>query len=192
MILGSAVETGVFEPAGESAELRAAQAGDLAAFETLLRRHERRVLRVALRLLRNPADAEDAAQEVLVRLHKHLRRFDDERQLAPWLYRVTVNICRDLGRKRRHEDADALAAMPAAGPGPDELAGAAERRAILNAALGALTVKERSAVVLRDIEGLATREVAGIMGSTEATVRSHLSNARLKLRAFVERMRGQP
>ncbi len=194
MIFGIAVESAAPEPAEASADLRAAKAGDIAAFERILIRHERGVLRLALNLLRDAADAEDAAQEVFLRLHKHLRRFDDAREFEPWLYRVTVNACRDIGRQRakRTSGAAELPAMAAPGPGPEALAGAAERRAILNAALGRLTEKERAALVLRDIQGLDTAEVARITSTTEATVRSHLSNARLKLREYVARMRRRP
>ncbi len=173
----------------EPGDLRAAQAGDLAAFERILIRYERLVLRLALRLLGDPADAEDAAQEVYVRLHRHLGRFDSSREFQPWLYRVTVNVCRDQAR-RRPRLTEPLDALAAADPAPDEQADAAERRRILAAGIETLTVRERSAVVLRDIEGLTTAEVARILGSTQATVRSHLSNARLKLRDFVLRIGG--
>ncbi|HEX6738079.1 MAG TPA: sigma-70 family RNA polymerase sigma factor, partial [Vicinamibacteria bacterium] len=78
--------------------VRRAKAGDREAFEALLRQHERMVLRTALRLLGRLHLAQDAAQEVFLRLHKYLRRFDEERELAPWLYRMVVNVCHDLRR----------------------------------------------------------------------------------------------
>src|ERR1022692_862606 len=70
--------------------------GELAAFERIMSQCERRVLRVALRLLNNPQDAQDAAQEVFLRLYKHLGDLDETRGYGPWLYRVTVNVCRDI------------------------------------------------------------------------------------------------
>ena len=66
------------------------------AFDRILLAHERLVLRTALRLLGRLEDAEDASQEVFLRLHRALRRLDEERDLKPWLYRVTVNVCRDI------------------------------------------------------------------------------------------------
>ncbi len=168
--------------------LRDAKAGDRAAFEQVILRHERRVLLTALRLLGRWEDAQDAAQEVFVRLHRYLGRFDEALDLAPWLYRMTVNVCRDIGRKRpAHDDLDPNAADP--GLGPERSARSAEERRILQGALRRLPGKERAALVLRDIEGLSTREVARILGSSEATVRSQVSSARLRILKLTERFR---
>ena len=177
------------EDSGLTALLRLAKAGDTAAFEELLLRHERRVLMTAFRLLSSMEDAQDAAQEVFLKLHKHLRRFDEFSALAPWLYRVTVNTCRDIGRKRGREQGIPLeAAEPAAAPaGPDWH----EERRIVALALRHLPEKERAALVLRDIAGLATSDVARILGSSEATVRSQASSARLKIKRFADRMLGR-
>src|SRR5688572_23561369 len=79
--------------------VRRAKAGDREAFEALLAQHERMVLRTALRLLGRMDLAQDAAQEVFLRMHKYLARFDDERELGPWLYRMLVNVCHDLRRR---------------------------------------------------------------------------------------------
>jgi RNA polymerase sigma-70 factor (ECF subfamily) len=82
-----------------AAWVRRARAGDADAFEHLLRGHEQMVLRTALRLLGRREAAEDAAQETFLRLHRYLGRFDEGRELAPWLYRMVVNVCRDLERR---------------------------------------------------------------------------------------------
>ncbi len=174
--------------AGEGSLLRDAKAGDRAAFEQVVLRHERRVLLTALRLLGRWEDAQDAAQEVFVRLHRYLGRFDDALDLAPWLYRMTVNVCRDLGRKRpEHAELDPRVADPACGP--ERSARSAEERRILQAVLRQLPEKERAALVLRDLEGLPTSEVARILGSSEATVRSQVSSARLRILKLTERFR---
>src|SRR5436305_784486 len=94
-------------PAGETESakvLRLAKSGDIPAFEILLRDHELQVARTALRLLGNRQDAQDAAQEVFLRLYRNLRQIDDTGNLSGWLYRVTVNVCRDIQRKRRNID----------------------------------------------------------------------------------------
>ncbi len=175
-------------PEDSAGLLRDAKAGDRAAFEQVLLRHERRVLLTALRLLGRWEDAQDAAQEVFIRLHRYLDRFDDTAEFAPWLYRMTVNVCRDLGRKRvAHDELDPNAADPASGP--ERSARSAEQRRILQAALERLPEKERAALVLRDLEGLPTREVARILGSSEATVRSQVSSARLRILKLTERFR---
>ncbi|MEK7406457.1 MAG: sigma-70 family RNA polymerase sigma factor [Acidobacteriota bacterium] len=172
----------------EDLTLRRAKAGDLAAFEEIVVQHERQVFLTALRLLGRREDAQDAAQEVFIRLHRHLGRFDEDREFAPWLYRMTVNVCRDIGRKRRREETAPLEEGTArAVEDPHVEAVAAERRRIVKEGLRRLPEKERAALVLRDLEGLTTREVARVLGSTETTVRSQISSARLKLRKFAER-----
>ena len=173
-----------------------ALAGDARAFEELVRRHERRVYGLARRLLGRPEDAEDAAQETFLRLFRSLGRLDPARPLDPYLYRVTVNVCRDHGRRRRLRLAVPLDEMtageePAAGGAdPAAAAGLAEERRIAAAALSALPQKQRAALVLRDLQGLSTREVAEVLGSTEVTVRTQISRARLKVREFRDRVLG--
>jgi len=161
-----------------------AQAGDLGAFERLMGLYERRVFLVAVRLLGNSADAQDAAQEVFLRLYRHLRRMD--RDPGPWIYRVTVNVCRDMARRRLPSAAPAEAAAAQA-PAEEGMA-LAERLGLVERALRTLPERQRAALVLRDVEGLTTRETASVLGTTEATVRSHVSAARLRIKGFVEAM----
>lgn len=168
-----------------------ARGGDLAAFEQLIELHERRVITLAWRLLGNREDARDAAQEAFLRLYKHLGKFDPARDFAGWLYRIVVNVCRDQQRKRRtdHSSLEAELAAgtllePASRHNTEEAALLAEEQALLARALATLTEKERAALVLRDLEGLPSDEVAAILGSSQSTVRSQISAARAKLRAF--------
>lgn len=168
---------------------RREKTGDLAAFEQIMSRCERRVLRVALRLLNNPQDAQDAAQEVFLRLYKHLGRLDDERGYEAWLFRVTVNVCRDIGRQRRRSVALEDVPEPASRqPDAHHDAQRAQQLEIVRRGLCRLGEKERAALVLRDVEGLSTREVAGILGTSENTVRSQICSGRLKLRDFTSRL----
>jgi RNA polymerase sigma-70 factor (ECF subfamily) len=179
------------ESTADSAQaLERAMGGDRAAFDELLRCYERRVLMTAWRILGSKEDAQDAAQEVFLRLYRQLQRVDPKRPLMPWLYRMTVNVCHDLHRKRRWnpdlrvEEAN----CPSTEGDPTGEITRAEQKQMIAAALQTLTEKERSAVVLRDIEGLSTSEVAGILGSRETTVRSQISSARVKIKKFVERL----
>jgi RNA polymerase sigma-70 factor (ECF subfamily) len=160
--------------------------------------NERRVLTLAWRLLGGMDDAQDAVQEVFLRAFKYLHRFDVNKPFVPWLMRITVNVCRDLGRKRGSLP-DSLAAVdaPHAEPVAEGRAGnphaelaSVERREMLWAALEQLPRKERAAIVLRDLEGLSTREVAGLLKSSPATVRSQISSARLKIGKSIRRMKG--
>jgi RNA polymerase sigma-70 factor (ECF subfamily) len=166
--------------------LREAKAGDVYAFEQLLRLHERRVLNIAWRMLGDLEDAKDAAQQVFLRLYRFLPRFDERREFSHWLYRMTVNVCRDVARRRKRSEP--LPEM-AVDVDPDRELRAAEARRLVARALEILPARERAAVVLRDVEGLETEEVARILGSSPATVRSQVSSARLKIRKFIERMR---
>jgi RNA polymerase sigma-70 factor (ECF subfamily) len=161
--------------------------GAVSDFERVMRRHERQVLMTALRLLGSLEDAQDAAQEVFLRLYKHRRRLDEE-GIRGWLYRTTVNVCRDIGRQRKAPSLS-LDDVQIAGPDrdPDAAHARDQQRRIMAEALKLLPEKERVAVVLRDIEGLATSEVARILGSSETTVRSQISTARVKLKRFADK-----
>jgi len=174
-------------PDERASAIAAAKAGDLDAFERIIRQYERLVLVTALRLLGNLADAQDASQEVFLRLYRNLGKIESGGALPSWLYRVTVNVCHDLRRKRPAaapmEDAfDA----PASDADPQQATVEAERRHALDLSLRRLSEKERAALVLRDLEGLSTEEVARALGSSQATVRSQISKARIKMKGFME------
>lgn len=171
--------------------MAAAQARDLDAFETLMRMHERLVLVTALRLLGNMPDAQDVSQEVFLRLYRNWDKVEASRNLPGWLYRVTVNACHDVRRKRPAADPMEYAnAVPAAGADPQQCAAREERCRVLEMSLRMLSEKERAALVLRDLQGLSTEETARVLGSSQATVRSQVSKARVKMRDFVERYLG--
>ena len=174
------------EPEEAARWLRLAKSGDAAAFEALLRIHEAPVARTALRLLGNRQDTQDAAQEVFLRLHRNLRQIDGAGNVAGWLYRVTVNVCRDMLRKRKNVASLDDSRLSVASSMEADLGREQQRRLVVEA-LRALPEKERAALTLRDLEGLSTREVAGILGSSEATVRSQISAARLKIRKILGR-----
>jgi RNA polymerase sigma-70 factor, ECF subfamily len=170
-----------------STVLESARAGDLAAFERLVRQYERLVLVTAMRMLGGMSDAQDASQEVFFKLYRNLRKVEAG-SLSSWLYRVTVNVCHDLRRKRAAAvPVEEAGEIPAAGNDPHQSSAEAERRRVLALSLKMLPEKERAALVLRDLEGLSTGEVARILGSSEATVRSQVSRARVKVKDFVER-----
>jgi RNA polymerase sigma-70 factor, ECF subfamily len=151
-------------------------------FEELVAAHERMVLRTAYRLLGRLEDAQDAAQEVFLRLFRNLGRVEGDPKA--WLYRVTVNVCNDHHRRRMPvADLDEHRADPA--PDPERAITLDERKRLLMEGLATLGERERTSVVLRDIEGLSTAETAAILGVEEGTVRSHISTARVKLARYV-------
>jgi RNA polymerase sigma-70 factor, ECF subfamily len=175
-------------PDDRAQTLAAARSGDLAAFERLIRQYERLVLVTAMRMLGNLEDAQDVSQEVFLRFYRHLGRVESNAAITSWLYRVTVNVCHDLRRKRPAaapiEDAEFA---PAAEGDPQQAVMQMERRKALELGLRHLSEKERTAIVLRDLEGLPTEEVARALGSSQATVRSQIAKGRIKMRGFLER-----
>jgi RNA polymerase sigma-70 factor (ECF subfamily) len=178
---------GTDQDPSDEALVEAAREGRVQALEALLDRHQGRVLRI-LRFLGIPGqDREDVAQEVFVRVFKHLKGFRRGQPFGPWLYRVAVNAAHDyrgrVGRRSRDEapwtDGEA---WEDPGPGPEDEARLRELRRELDGALEGLTERERAIFVLREIEGLESREVARTLGITTITVRRHLSRARRRLR----------
>jgi RNA polymerase sigma-70 factor (ECF subfamily) len=155
------------------------------SFEQVVRQGETQVLRTAYRILGNWADAEDVAQEVFLRLYRHGIGFPSDAALRSWLYRVSVNLCLDRARSsKRFEE---LPELIADGGNAEAVMIADERKRTLMAALRTLPPKERAAVVLREIEGLSTAEVAGILGSSDGTIRSQVANAIGRLRSILNR-----
>lgn len=168
--------------------LERAVAGDVSAFEQIIVRYERRVLTLAWRLLGRTEDAQDASQEVFLRAFRFLHRFDQRRPFEPWLMKMTVNVCHDLGRKRQqHPGALIDPDMLKSSSDPHGDLQSEEQKKMLYNVLRELPEKERAAVVLRDIEGLSTAEVAEVLGSSEGTVRSQISTARLKIKKALKR-----
>ncbi len=186
------------EPSPETAEVarlvRLTLGGDSAAFEQIILRYETRVMTIAARLLGTREDACDAAQEVFLRAFKYLHRLDLGKPLEPWLVRITVNVCRDAGRRRQRQretfvDIDGPDTIDAS-PDPHEGLARKQERLLLQRALDSLPEKERLAILLRDVEGLSTAAVASILQSSETTVRSQVSRGRLRLKAAIERLMG--
>jgi RNA polymerase sigma-70 factor (ECF subfamily) len=155
------------------------------SFHQVVRQCEARVLRTAFRILGNWADAEDVAQEVFLRLHWHGLDFANDGATGAWLYRVTVNLCLDRARSRR--PSLELLDLPSRERSAETAVLMEEKKKRLMAALAMLPTKERAAVVLREIEGLSTAEVADALGSSEVTVRSQISKALVRLRGILNR-----
>jgi RNA polymerase sigma-70 factor, ECF subfamily len=168
--------------------------GDARAFEVVMRRHERLVLGVALRLLGDQEDARDAAQEVFLRLYRFGYAIEPGNPVKPWLYRVAVNVCNDMLRQRvsaRRVFASDHSIEEWDGAEDGHAEGAllaAQQRQVLRLALAKLPNRERMALVLRDVEGLETEEVARMLGTSAVTVRAHVSRGRMRLKRIVERM----
>jgi RNA polymerase sigma-70 factor (ECF subfamily) len=188
--------------------VRQARAGDLAAFEELVSRHERQVYTVALRIVQNAHDAEDVAQTAFLSALEHLPGFREEASFATWLYRIVTHAALKIIRKRKGLDTVSLEAATEAQDdrdtiphpefiadwrqSPEELVQRNETRQLLDDALAQLDEKHRLVFVLRDVEGLSVRETADALGLSEANVKVRLLRARLQLRERLTQVLGDP
>ncbi|HVF90588.1 MAG TPA: RNA polymerase sigma factor [Blastocatellia bacterium] len=170
-----------------------ARAGDRQAFDQIMILHQRLVISTAWRMLGNREDARDAAQECFLRVYRYLKTFKRGEDFTGWLYRITINVCRDHARKRgkdrqfvsyeQGQEENGLASLSSR-ENVEEGAILSQERRIIELAIATLTKKERAALVLRDLEGLSTEEVSQILGSSQGTVRSQISSARNKIKRF--------
>ncbi len=195
--------------AAENAFLEALKSGDRAAFARLVETHSTRIYRLALKILGDPQDAEDVLQDTFVKALRALPSFEGRSSLSTWLYRIAVNEALMMVRKRRadvvsideeKEDQEGEAEPVeiidwCCLPEGDLLS--AEARRFLDTAVQRLSPALRAVFVLRDIEGLSVKEAAETLGLTEATVKTRLLRARLKLREalsgyFAERLTENP
>ena len=176
--------------------IKRAAAGDTAAFEQIMIHSQQRVMAVTWRMLGNEADARDASQEVFLRVYKYLKGFRQDQDFFAWLYGITINVCRDSLKERQNhsnrfvplsESAEGVAFEIA-----DEHADAesiivqAQQRELIAKAIALLPFKERASIVLRDMEGCSTEEVAQVMKSSATTVRSQISSARKKIQLYCQ------
>jgi RNA polymerase sigma-70 factor, ECF subfamily len=187
------------EPDGASyADLvRSVQAGDQLAMEALLMRAQEVAYRFSLLVCGRPDDADDAMQEALLKTYRFAARIREPEAFRAWLYRTVRNACLINRRKRTHEPDHFVQLDDGAGEGdgrdhhvdavdpahgPEEQAITASLRSRLAQSLAAVPRPYRVVVVLREIEGLSTREVADVLGISEANVKTRLHRARLLLR----------
>jgi RNA polymerase sigma-70 factor (ECF subfamily) len=171
----------------ERALVLAAQAGDAAAFEGLVRRHQRRAYAVARAVVLSHDDAEDAVQEGFLHAFRALSRFRPEQAFGAWLHRIVANAALDIARRRKVRDADQLPeslASPHRDPAESE-----ELRTRLASALDTLGPRQRSVIVLHDVEGYKHAEIGAILGIPEGTARSDLHHARTHLRRLLGDLR---
>lgn len=191
-------EPGALDASELDQALRAAQGGDVAAFDTLVVTHQRQLFNVCYRMLGNAEDAADTTQDALLSAFRALKTFNGTSSgLRGWLLRIGVNACYDQLRRRQRRPTDSLDAlgdvdpeheMSAAdrvadpGPGPEQHSMSAETARTIQQAIDRLPPDQRLAVVLCDVQGLSYDEAAAAMSVELGTVKSRLSRARAQLR----------
>lgn len=184
----------------ERSLLRRLRDRDERAFRELIQEHRDRVYNITYRMLGNRAEAEDVAQEVFISVFKTIDTFREESKFSTWLYRVTVNHCKNRIKylARRHErdrdeldeashQANGVAAGTPVRVAPDKALASAQMEKLLQEAIANLDDDQRVVVVLRDIEDLSIEEICEITGLPDGTVKSRLHRGRLVLRKKLQR-----
>jgi RNA polymerase sigma-70 factor (ECF subfamily) len=170
-------------PADERDLVVAAQRGTREAFSELVRRHQRRAYVVARAIVMNHEDAEDAVQEAFLHAFKAIDRFLPDQAFGAWLHRIVANAALDVTRRRKVRDADELPETVAS-PFRDP-AESSELRTRLSQALETLPARQRSVIVLHDVEGFKHSEIGKMLDIPEGTARSDLHYARSHLRRIL-------
>ena len=180
----------------EQAFIRAAQKGDVAAFNQLVRGYQAQVYRTAYRVLGDAASAQDATQDTFISAYKHLRAFRGG-SFKAWLLRIVTNACYDQLRVKQRRPTASLDAMlldpdnpapgldRAASESPQDFAERQELGATIQRGLATLPNDQRMTLVLVDIEGLSYEDAADTLATNVGTVKSRLSRARAALRDFL-------
>jgi RNA polymerase sigma-70 factor, ECF subfamily len=167
--------------------VRRAMSGDRQAFGKILERYAAPARRLARAILRNPEEADDAAQDAFLSAWVKLGQYDPRRPLGPWLMRIVANAAKDRRRRREVRRTDQLSESVATGEAaPDRQTDRRMLEEHLREALDELPVRYRAAVVLFDLEGYSHAEIARILGVPEGTVRSDVFHARRMLRQAME------
>jgi RNA polymerase sigma-70 factor (ECF subfamily) len=183
--------------------VHASKNGDVAAFEQLVKRYDRKLLRIAQSVTHNTEDAQDAVQDAFLKAFQNLGQFREESQFSTWLFRITVNEALMKLRKQRairevslDDDCQADVDMfPMEvidwAPNPEQLYWASELRDILISALKELPPTLRTVFVLRDIEGLSTDQTAEVLNLSQTAVKARLWRVRLQLRERLNKYFGK-
>jgi len=182
------------EAVDELTLVRAAKAGDISAYEQLVRRYDRNVFRIAQHITHNREDAEDVVQDAFLKAYENLAKFQEQSKFYTWLVRIAVNEALMRLRQRRPErtvslDEDVRTEEDTVprevadwSPNPEQLYSQSEMREILQRTIQGLPPGFRTVFVLRDVEGLSTEETAEALDLSIPAVKSRLLRARLQLR----------
>lgn len=164
-----------------------ARAGDRAALEALLLRHQAEVYRFGMKMCRDPEDAKDVLQDTLLALARGVRDFRGASSLSTWLYTVTRSFCIKKRRKRKHapvhvDSIEHTTALADDAPAPDERVATREAQHAVEKAIASLEPMYREVLLLRDVEGLTAPEVSEVLGLSIQAVKSRLHRARMAVR----------
>jgi RNA polymerase sigma-70 factor (ECF subfamily) len=175
----------------EAALVERAQAGDSGAFEELVRRHADRLYAVVLRFVADGDEAQEVTQEAFLRAWRSIRRFEGRSAFFTWLYRIGINEAKRRAGRRPPAtvvslDDEPVPEAPDWSEAPETRSDRRDLRDVLEHAIRGLPIDYRATIILRDVEGLSTREAAEIMDLGEAAFKSRLHRARLAVRRALD------
>ena len=177
-------------PSGKSTSFERPSSSQAAAQQQFIAENMRRIFLLIYRLVRNVDDAQDLVQETFIKVLQRQDQLKEMDKAGHWLSRIASNTAIDFLRRNGRVNFSDIEQLPehytSHTDHPEKLALALESRGVLEAALGVLTERERAALVLRDVEDLPAEEVAAVLQCSKATVRSHIANARIKLKRYFE------
>ena len=189
-----------YSSAEDQALVRAAQSGDMAAFEELVARHRDKLYARAYSMMRNEEEAIDLSQEAWVKGWQRLGQFHGESSFGTWMTRIVINLCLDQLRKQKRQRTESIEAMdedsggverqmPIVAANPTAGLERAELRERIDRALGQLSYEHRTALILHEFEELEYKEIAKVMDCSIGTVMSRLFYARRKMAVLLADLR---
>jgi RNA polymerase sigma-70 factor (ECF subfamily) len=191
--------------AGKDARLaRKFLSGDRTAFDRLVTRHQDRVYNLCLWMLGDPYEADEAAQDTFVKVYRALHSFRFESAFSTWLYRIAVNTCKNrrnslyfrfkqaarrIGVNEAPDRRGTVLDIPDPGPRQDDALQGKQTAAAIRQAISSLPAERRTAIVLRDVEGMSYEEIAAVTGAAVGTVKSRLARGRQQLQQKLKGLR---
>jgi RNA polymerase sigma-70 factor (ECF subfamily) len=169
--------------------------GDIDAFETLIQSHQKKVYNIALRMTKNPEDAQELSQDAFVRAFIAIKKFRGDSSFATWLYRITMNVCTDFLRKRNKASVisieqsvyESQQTMQLADnePGPDEISEKNQLKKLVKEAMDLLPPEHREVLILRDLLDMTYKDIANTLSINEGTIKSRINRARENLKKVI-------
>ena len=174
-----------------------AAGGDIEAFETLIQSHQKKVYNIALRMTKNPEDAQELAQDTFIRAFVAIKKFRGESSFSTWLYRIAMNVCTDFLRKKNKaivisieqgavgSDNDQPLQLPEDSPGPDEVSEKQQLKHLVRQAMDSLSAEHRQVLILRDLMDMSYKDIANTLSVSEGTIKSRINRAREGLKQVI-------
>ena len=173
--------------------------GEKGVFEELVLKYQDRIYNLCRHMLGNSHDAEDAAQDAFMKAYQNLNNFRPEASVYTWLYRIAVNTCLDYKKRpffkslfmKPNEDEEYIPEPVSDEPSPEKLYELKQLGLVLRKSLGKLSLKLRTVIILKEIEGLSYEEIAEVLDVSVGTVKSRISRAREELKVLMKKFREQ-